>query len=756
MSEPAFLFKRATTTRGVTSSGEGSAEFWHPLLPVCMEPANGWLTILNGYNANRKMADVFGYDGTTDTAIELLQMRAPRSPLMPAVSAIGSGRIFGRGYFWRYRWRNSRTGEFSGLSPLPTWRVDLGSEQPIGGTGYLGQMVFFVFDVTDRPPNADTLELFRNASSRSDIVYKVLSESIAGATTVTLVDNLTDDEILVGTEIVSIDVPSGPTWGEGVMPPVAKARVHASKRTFYWGQRRWGEIAFPGNTLAVTQGSDLVTLNATVAIDRRIMDPGRVGQRIRFFSSGSYATEIYDPTVYRILKIESETTFRVYPEIQLSDSIASGGTANWYYVVTDDRDSRWTWMSEPGLPWLIDPNKTIATGDDYDDGVMAWFNVGTTLFCQTRRRIYAAYDDATIDPSLSIQFQQVSDAGCVGLDAGCETPFGWVFVNEKRGVCLFDGATVSPLERDATPRDEFLPRTQFQGFEPAALESVVCAYDPDERHVIVSYVPVGGSVRREVMVFSTPELNWRGQMRNRITAAGVMRSSDSSDKFVVGDGHGNLIVREDQALDVAPTSPNTLSLTGVVSSVQSVRIFTSSAATFNADSDERLRGCPIWFYDSGADVYYLSTIADVLSGTKLELAHPPISEDGATGTVATGWTYGIGSIRWEVRTASIDGGEPAFPKIAKALLLRFARGGATTTFKVGCSSDLDGSFHGERESAAVSPEPTVDVNGVVYADVPLEREGVAFQLRLRGTSRTGDPKITTALLQMAVSTGNPS
>ena len=89
---PNYRFKNATATRGLISSGEGSAEFLHPSLPTKFIPSNGFLLILNGWNLNRRMADTVGHDGTASTAVQLLQMRAPRQALMPAeLRSIGKG-----------------------------------------------------------------------------------------------------------------------------------------------------------------------------------------------------------------------------------------------------------------------------------------------------------------------------------------------------------------------------------------------------------------------------------------------------------------------------------------------------------------------------------------------------------------------------------------------------------------------------------------------------------------------------------------
>lgn len=757
MTVPSYRFKNATATRGLIASGEGSAEFLHPILPTKMIPANGFLLILNGWNLNRRMADTVGYDGTASTAVQLLQMRAPRQALMPATSALGVGRVFGRSYFWMYRWRDSRTGEHSGLSPLPDWRIDLGTEQPSGSTTYLGQNAAFAFSVSDAPAHADTLDLFRNTSLRADVVYLVQSVTLTGVSTVQILDDLTDDELFAKEALtLSSDVvgaePAGFSWADGLMWPVCSAWNDPVGRTVYFGMRRFGRYGPNVLQVSVTQGSDLCSV-ASGSIGVRVIDQGRIGQRVRLYNAltgGGVA--IADPTVYRIVKVESANTFRVWPEIQTSADVAAGATASLYFSIEDDRDSRWSFISEAGKPWLIDPRKTIAAGDDYDDGVMAWFSIFGEVYCQTKRRIYWAQNYVSLDPSLSIRFVVVADEGVVGFDAGCVTPLGWAFVHETRGVRLFDGRGVTPLDRDPSPFNDFMALDQFNAFEPSMLDAVVCFYDGANHAVVVSYVPTGGSTRRESLSFSIADKDWRGPYRERIAAHGQLRGTASENVLVCGDDCGSLSVREAQALDHTPSLTG-FAGTGTITSVDTKRIFTDSGASFNGDSDERLRGSPIWFANSAGTAFYFARVVDVLSSTQLELDGPPVDEDGVLATLTTGWTYGLGTIRWDLVTAYIDGGDPVHPKKAEELHLRFKRGAAATTFEAGCAEDANGTYAGQRISSTSSAAPTADVNGTVWAKMALQREGAVFQLRLRGSSRTGDPQITTALLDGVFSRG---
>ena len=672
MTTPAFTFKSATTSRGLISSGEGSAEFYHPLLPMTFFSAAGFLLILNGWNLNRAQSDIVGYDGTTTTAVQMLQMRAPRQPIMPMLSWIGTGRVFRPGAKYRYRWYNSATGQFSGLSDIPDAETNMGMVSPAGSTTYLGQTAYFYLATASKPPHADTIQLFANSTQEDTIWYLADSQPTGSSSYVMLTDDSTDDELEANEFVVSGSdsaQPPGPSWSEGIMDPRCKAYLHSSGRVFYFGMRRFGRIGPLAVVMSVTQGSDLGTIGAS-STDTRLIEPGRVGQRIRFFSDLS-STPIVDPTVYRIVKAETATTVRFQPPIAISSNVAEGATANLYYAIEDDRDARFIYMSEPNIPWLIDPLKTLAVGEDFDDGVMGIFTVKhpssfgfsviTRAFVQTRRSLYEMVNSDTENPFNSTTFSIVRPEGVSGLDAGCSTPFGWCYFHEILGPRLFDGRVCAPLGRPLgqgtqsggggladDPFQIFLARTQFQNIDPACVEDIVMTYDPDNHSVILSYIPLGGSTLRESLVFSATDRTWRGPYRECHVAAGKMRGSTTSEQLITGDSFGNLIVREAQALDVLPTI-TTFTGTGTISSVTTNRVFVDSGATYNADGDKRLRGCPIWFTD-GTDLWF-ARIADVLSATQLELDGPPIREDGTIGTLTTGWIYGVGSIRWSAATA---------------------------------------------------------------------------------------------------------
>ena len=747
MSTPSYKFVNADLSRGLISAGEGSTEFYHPLLPLEMFASAGFLILLNGWNLNRCQSDTTGYDGTVATAIHLLQMRAPREPAAPLISWPGQGRVFRPGAKWRYRWYDSRTGEFSGLSPIPDTEINMGVITPFNSTTYLGQTAYFYIPTASKPASADTIQLFANTTQQDDVWYLADEGSIGSSSYVLLTDDNTDDELYLKLSVVTgapSTLTAGMTWPEGIMPPVVKAWLHPSGRVFYYGLRRFGR-SFAGATgfyATVTEGSDLCTISNPSGIPR-IIEPGRVGQRVRFYDTAALSDPIEDPTVYRIVKVESAYEFRVWPELKVSSSLTAGASANFFFSIEDDRDARWTWMSEPNKPWLIDPLKTIAAGDDYDDGVMAWFSIGKRVFMQTNRRIYEAVGSASEDPSRSTLFIPVSEEGSIGYWAGCETPFGWVYVHETRGVRYFDGVQSYPLGRGGDPFSDFLPVDQFADFEPSMAEEVRCLYDAGSRTVIISYVPTGQSCLKETLTFHTGERVWRGPHRESVFSTGLLRSTTASNVFVTGDMFGSLSTRESSTKD-SPTVTNFLG-TGTITSVTSKRIFVDTGSTFLADSDERLRGCPVWFNDGTYN--YFARVSDVLTTTTLELDGPPIREDGTLGTLTVGWTFSIGAIRWSLTTGYVDGGgDPARPLEALSLNVRFERGSSAETFECGAAEDGNGTFAGVRVSSSSSAAATRDTNGKVHGEMRLKREGALVQLRLRGTSVYGTPAIARAVL----------
>lgn len=748
MTAPAFRFYSATTDRGLISSGEGSTDFYHPLLPATLFSLGGFLVALNGFNLNRSYADTVGHDGTATTACQLLQMRAPREPIMPLLSWLGSGRVFRPGAKWRYRWYNSRTGVYSGLSPLPDTPTNIGAEVPPGGTTYLGQTAWFNIPTTNKPAAADTIQLFANTTQEDEVWYLADEQPTGSSSYVLVTDDNTDEELFTQLSVVTgnpSSIPAGMSWGEGIMWPVVKAWLSPSGRAVYFGIRRMGNLRDFVSTAGVTQGSDLVSISGSPPYTD-VFPPGRIGQRIRFYNTADVNDPFQDPTVYRFLQMNEGTNgFKVYPELQVSAGLAAGASAVLYWALEDDRDDRWSWISEPGKPWLIDPLKTLAAGEDFDDGVRHWFNVGTRVFVQTKRRIYEAVNFTTEDPSRSTLFSPKVSEGTPGFWSGCETPFGWVYYHPTRGIRVFNGEYSAPLDGIGNPFQEFLAQTQFQRFEPSMAEEVRCYYDGENHGVVVSYVPTGSGTLREALYFSCAEKVWRGPYRTRIYASGQLRTTANADVTTFGNDFGALFTRETQALDYIQTMTSYAG-TGTAQTILSTRqINDGTPAVFDADGDQRARGAPVWFSDGTYS--YFATIADIVSSTTVELDAPPVREDGTAATLQQNWTYGIGTIGWSAVTAYLDADDdPVKPVEFFKLDVRYKRGTASETFEAAASENANGTYSGVRTSSTTATAATRDVNGNVHGELRLKREGAVIQLRLRGKARNSDPQITKAIL----------
>lgn len=749
MTDIAFSFLGSMANRGEIAGGESANEFFHPLLPADLVPSNGFLLVTNGWNLNRRLAEVTGYDDTATTAVQLLQMRAPDVPITPALSMLGTGRVFRRGAKWRYRWYSSLTGEFSGLSPIPSFLFDVGAEAPLGSASYIGQNAYFRIATSGMPPNADTLQLFANTSWQDDLWFLADQGTTVGVSYVNLVDDNTDDDLFTQ-EFVSLDLPSGPSWPEGLMPPVVHATRHPTGSMWYSGVRRMGTHRGL-QYLEATPGSDLLTVRNDSTGEQRLIEPGRVGQRVRLITSSIGAVD--DPTTYRIVQVTNGYTIRVYPEIQVSVSIPDAATTQiTSWAIEDDRDARAIYRSETRRPWLIDLTKTLYLGEDFEDTVLQIFFFRGITYAQTRIRIYGFLNDVTDDLSVVPQCFVASEYGSVGFHSGCITPYGWVFVHEGRGVLLFDGSTCMPLGRTPDPYQEFSPATQFSNFDKAQIEETRVAYDWDNHTVVVSYIPSGMSTLRESLFYVNAARAWRGPHRLRVYSHGSLRSTRSDDTFVYGDDFGNLAQFSKQAKDLIYDPDSTQNLTGAVASSATRRSFTSTVAAFNPNSDERVRGAPVWFTDPNG-VLYSAHVSGVVSTSTLELDSIPVDEDGNLAVLASNWTYAIGSIRWSLTTSYLDMNEPILEKTLKKIGFRFKLGSTSETFYVAVSTNGSTTFSGERISSTSAPESSKDVSGLVSFESRLFHKGVSFQIRVRGLSRAGEPQITGPVVWVEVHPG---
>lgn len=729
----------ASASRGETTLAPAESELFHPFARTSLVDTGGFLLVLNGISTNRRLS---AFDSTP----EALQMPAPMDSISPTLFGPGSGRVFGNDLFWCYRWKNSDTGEVSGLSPLSAWGTNVGTEVVDGSDNYLGEKVIFRIVVnTTRPNGADTVQLFRNTTSQKKVFLLVQEiQFIIGTVAVLMEDDKTDDELGQSEQAA---FRSAPDATYGAMPPVAKAYRHSNGRTMYYGGFRFGTHRV--GRVTITADSSLVApSNGDTLNIYPYARYNRIRQRFIPLKRASDNVVIEDPTHYTIVNVDSYNNtpvmnnLYVHPAIQTNNQM-SAGSVEVLYEIRDDRDLREVHISDVFNPTQVDPANSIFIGRDRDDSPCLITEVGEATFAVTRKGIYRLDALDTLDPSLSVSIVPVVEEGAAGLWAACYTPMGIVYLHENLGVRLFDGKSSLPLG-GSSPAEEFQPKTQLAALEKSLFDQALLYFDPINFRVVLSSVWLAGSDEAVSFSYDPGTGSWRGPHFMSRYVTGDVADLGSGRTFVTGDQHGNVIREEYQVLDLLDTDTGQ-TVTGTVASVAGL-VFTVTAATFNPSSDYRMRGAPIWFLTGST--YYRSVVSDVVSATQIRLLYPPVDESGNVGTLAAGWTFGVGSIRWRATTAYLDAGEPIQPKTMERVRLRFQRGTASDPFTVANDAEDSGTFTTETGSAA-----TVDPNSSVYAEPRIRKNGVTHKLRLTGTSRGGEPKISGAIADIDVHGG---
>lgn len=737
--EPFFRLSQSMNDDGQTSGGSLSSETFDRFAPTTLHPAEGFLLILNGVNANRLYNEPTDSSGDPAEVSKPLQLHGPRGAIIPMLSGLGSGKVFGANLKWRFRVRDSITGVSSGLSPVPDEGLNVGAEAIQGQSTYLGEKAIIRIAQADIPFGGDIVEIFRNTSNQQSVFYKL--GEVAVASTVLFEDDYSDDEIVLNENSLLDNCPS---WEAGVLSPVCKAYNHPTNRTVYYRIRRMAPLK-PPSECTITPGSSVVTISSYASYPR-YLHPNRIMQRFRPLLTAGFGATITDNTRYQIVEISSDGyTFYVQPPIQASDNVPEGTSTAVTFQVEDDRDGRAITFSEPFKPWSVSPENSLYVGAESHDNVQHIFDMGGVTYAHTNEGLYAILNDKTEDPLLSAQLTKVSDEGCVGPKAGCITPWGWVYLHRDLGVRIFAGGQSAPLGA-INGQTIFAPKDQFSDLAVGAMNTAVMAFDAYTNKVYLSYLGVGRSHLDQVLTFDFGTGVWRGPHPMRLQSFGRVLGSGGEDLQVFGDDLGNIYTPEaSEGYDLTVNNvANTMS--GTVAGV-TTDSFDCNSATFDGTGDKRLRGAPIWF-QSQAGVLYYSFIADIV-GDDCYLVHPPVSLDGLQGTLAAGWTFQVGGIGWRLTTSYIDAGEPVQPKKATFIRTRFERD--ATGASVVISSDLEdsGTF------TAVENSP-VNTAGTIHNKVRVMRQGVAHKFRMQGLVQNAEPRITAALADMEIRAGTPS
>ena len=687
-------------------------------------------------------------------------IRAPMDELVPSVFADGSGCVFGKNYRWVGRWVNTDTGEVSGVSPLPRTGWDLGSS---GDTStFVGAKALLPVPTAPSNSGADEYQLFRNTSSQLGIFFLVKQV----ATSVSFIEDNIPDTELATKLAVTFDFPVTNAMG-GRPWPCAKAFQHPGNgRTLLYGTKHMDSFV-PNLTTAVGEKPDLSPeqwkITTTTSNHSHGLRSSREGQTLELIDSDSGAG-VFRNALFEIVQIPSDTVFYISPPIPDDlDDLGSGFGANnvvdnTVMVVHDNRDRRTVFQSQPNQPYSYDMLEAFFIGFDSDEAINHIWQMGGITHAITNQRIYQILNDATVLPHQSMRINVGFEEGQIGLWAGTYAPFGYVFINDQ-GCRIFNGQIVQALGSQSVFSD-YLAQQQLGTFEPSLIDNTFVFYDTEEHLLHVSYVPRGCATPERELVFDPESGVWRGLWRRRIFTAGSLLADTGDPQIVYGDEHGNLYYDQAQTMDCvnwegAADPP----LVGTILTVASFMVLTTQT-TFTAALANKLRGMPI-LVEKADGSYTLNWIADVPANGKLVLQMIP---DDA---LVAGRGFLVGWIDWQATTAFIDSGEPTHPERFQRLRLRFKKPTAagtqtidTDTFKVEVAQygqDEDAEIATFRE--VVTTEEDEAIPGTIYLDVEMEVmdgeqvRGRAFQLRLSGQSKQGEPEITQAIADFVVGSG---
>jgi len=762
----AFDYADCANPQSGVGGVDGEGWRWDDYISTTIRPANGRMLILNGINANTQVP-LIARAGTNVAAsgVAPLIITAPSNMLMPMTTWLGHGRVFGVGYKWRIRFKDSTTGDVSGLSPSPDWSTNMGAETTPGAATYLGQKACFRITV-GTPIFHDTVQLFRNASGNEDVWYLVEEKFIGSATELVFIDNKPDDELILEPETAGLQ-PNVNFDAGGNLPPLAKMHRASNGETWLYRMRRMGP--YRSGTVSVTVGSNTITRTDTATC----FGIERVGQAFRLKTGGAYTMD--DKRRYRIVAVGSNgSSLTVTPAIQPSTPLPTLGTtySTVSYEMIDDRDLRTVYRSEAGSPVNYDPTRAFGVGFGPDDELLHIFSLRGITYGQTTSGIYRIYVDP--NPLVLPTIQRVAPDGTVGDKSGCLTPFGWVFLHATRGVLVFDGnappqgyetiGTTSPCRPlgEADESQSFAPWEQFHGketdvysvysgmslsgFDDAFLSEALLCYDPAEQFVHVFYVAVGSYSIREELVYDSTVGCWRGPWRRRCTAAGMFQNPDGTELFVFGDDFGNLAIDQRQNVDMIEDGTGaSLTQTGGLKFV----LANSSGTPFDATTYKD-QGVPVVLACATATQPLRHTfIVDVIDANTVILERNVLQASKT-------YTYREGGIAWLAQTAWLDASEPAQPKKAEYLRLRMAyraTGGSTATLGVLKNGNEDLTTM-TGESGVPWPIDPSSTDKPSYDKCRLEVGSRLFAFVFYGTSVALPVEITQMVLDCVVSEGN--
>lgn len=682
-----------------------------PFYPISAVSSAGFLVLCSGVRGNLRIANPDTAAGSTTPPTSPLVIRAPSVALSTPLFSWSGGAIFGDDYAYRYRYKNSQTGEVSGLSPFPPEFWNLGRANSAQSEDWTGQDADIELEGTDEP-EVDTLQLFRNTSSQLAVFYLIDEASNPGSGSfVSFTDSASDEDLFFNE---TDGLAPNPTYLAGRPWSCAKVHAHPTGRVMLYGLRRFGQRQGLATWMDGTNRIEGVLDDDEVLIGMRVTQGG----------TGIEGEE------YRIVDVH-DGGYTVFPEIDLK------GTAGQTYLTFDDRDGRTIYVSLPGKPWSYNLLEVMSVGHDQDDAILhiESFNRQTLVF--TRRKVYLLLNDLTEAPHLTYTVTILANEGTFGLRSTVQTPFGMVFVNE-RGVRLL-GDLVQPLG-SLGPVNDFLPEEQFAQLDIATAREVSLDYDPIEHLLHMSYVPRNQSSYTEEMVYDPEVGAWRGPWRRRMYVWGEVTEPGGYTIPVFGDDQGNIQLDQVQSLDVVNPS------TKVLSSIAKVRSFHSFDLRDNPDPDNTnsIIGAPV-LVEVATGAFTLGWISGVENlGTNNTL----VLSEQITGLLEGQQVY-IGYVDWNMKTAYFDGGEPVRPKEFGKFRTRFEKTGVEE-----CNFRVSVAREGEDFETAEYSEVVKCLPDTVFADLRVSMNARSFQIDLRGISDMTIPKITGMVADISVRRGD--
>ena len=661
-------------------AGGNTAKF-DPFNHVNIVGFNGCAILLDGRTLNKE------YDGDRVVALEIL---APSSAVAVANGAAQTGSD--GTYIYKTRFKCSKTGKVSGLSPASTAHT---------ATGYKRDLSNIPESDDDQ---VDVVQIFRSLDSTSSFFF-LLDEVANGTTTYTDDISVNTDEEISQNE--SSDLVQGRTYNEGRMWPMLKCYPRFGF-VYYYGIQRMPKYT-PG-TVSVTNGSQEVS--------------GAAGCRVRYSRLGQRFAVSGDTQEYSIIDVDEDNNkFFVYPAIERST--ASGLS----YSITDTRCGGVVEISEARRQGSVPVSHRKYFSSDATENVVLLFslptdNGGDSFFAITTKRIVQIRGTREAEPWNSLYLDEVVPEGACGPNAAVVVPgVGLVYVHERLGPRVFDGVRSRYL---GGGREETSVSTEWKRVRSANKADIVVRHVTNRNLVTISYARSNDPELFWRLVYSVPYGEWVGIWSGPVFEYGDLLDNDLTPRGIIGDNRGVLFQDGLGTRDGYASG----TLEGTISGI-SGRVITVSGANFQTSGDG-LFGSVVEMVSPGLDSTVLGIVVENTADTITLENFPSV-------VPIAGWTIRISPVSWNVLTGYIDGDDPHHDKTLWAIRLRHSKGGSST---IRAASSVDGGPFYNAESGECQ------VGGRVYSKFVFRRGGTAFQVFISGTGDAEVVEFTQAVVEI--------